>query len=146
MQRMASASSVHRKYQRTLQPGVDMAASHKLPAAWCSVVDFLVKLCSHDSFKHILKLFWVGKKSATFCLSARKRVVSARFRVTRINATSHSKGYEFLGIYRLWCGLSLRVVVFNGGGILCIGSYFRAGRLSSYCCVEGLPLKGGALS
>ena len=35
---------------------------HKEPAAWFFVVDFLVKLCSHDSFKHILRLFWVGKK------------------------------------------------------------------------------------
>ena len=29
-------------------------------------------------------------------------------------------------------------MVFDGGGIVCIGSYFRAGRLSSYCCVESL--------
>ena len=55
----------------------------KHPAAWFFVVGFLVKLCSHDSFKHIVRLLWVGKKSATFCLSARKRVVSARFRVTK---------------------------------------------------------------
>ena len=56
---------------------------HIYPATWFLVVDFLVKLCSHDSFKHILRLFWVGKKSATFCLSARKSVVLARFRVTK---------------------------------------------------------------
>ena len=39
-----------------------MSALQKHPAAWFFVVDFLVKLCSHDSFKHILRLFWVGKK------------------------------------------------------------------------------------
>ena len=33
--------------------------------------------------------------------------------------TSHGTGYELLGIYRLWRVLSLKVVVFNGGGILC---------------------------
>ena len=33
--------------------------------------------------------------------------------------TSHGTGYEFLGIYRLWRALSLKVVVFDGGGILC---------------------------
>ena len=56
----------------------------------------------------------------------------------KINTTSHGKGHEVLGIYKLWRGLSLKVAVFDGGGMLCIGSYFRAGRLSSYCCVEGL--------
>ena len=33
--------------------------------------------------------------------------------------TSHGTGYEFLGIYRLWRVLSLKVAVFDGGGILC---------------------------
>ena len=33
--------------------------------------------------------------------------------------TSHGTAYEFLGIYRLWRVLSLKVVVFDGGGILC---------------------------
>ena len=33
--------------------------------------------------------------------------------------TSHGTGCEFVGIYRLWRVLSLKVVVFDGGGILC---------------------------
>ena len=33
--------------------------------------------------------------------------------------TSHGTGCEFFGIYRLWRVLSLKVVVFDGGGILC---------------------------
>ena len=33
--------------------------------------------------------------------------------------TSHGTACEFLGIYRLWRVLSLKVVVFDGGGILC---------------------------
>ena len=33
--------------------------------------------------------------------------------------TSHGTGYEFLGIYRLWRVLSLKVVVLERGGILC---------------------------
>ena len=50
-----------------------------LPAAWFFVV---VKLCFPHSFKHISSLFGVFKQSATVCLNARKRVVSARFRGT----------------------------------------------------------------
>ena len=33
--------------------------------------------------------------------------------------TSHGTGYEFLGIYRLWRVFSLKVLVFDRGGILC---------------------------
>ena len=49
-------------------------------------------------------------------------MVSARFRMTKkMNARTHGKGYyQFLGIYRLWRVLSLKVVVFDGGGILCM--------------------------
>ena len=38
----------------------------KLPAAWFFVGDVLVKLCFHDSFKQILRLFWVEKKVLRF--------------------------------------------------------------------------------
>ena len=76
--------SVHSKGMR------NESTLHKQPAAWFFVVDLLVKLCSHDSFKHILRLFWVGKKSATFCLSARKRVVSAHMPHRTVKVTNSS--------------------------------------------------------
>ena len=53
----------------------------KHPAAWFFVGDFLVKLCFRYSFKQILRLVLGRKKSATFCVDRRKRVVSARVRV-----------------------------------------------------------------
>ena len=76
----------HHKHENptTINPNGAVSSERqcqKHPAAWFFVGVFLVRLCFRYRFKQILKLFSVGKKSATFCVNPRKRVVSARFRV-----------------------------------------------------------------